>query len=245
MKQIRKRLTYANVMSSIAVFLVLGGGAAIAAKIVLPKNSVGPKQLKKNAVQNTKLAANAVTGDKIADGSVATADLADAAATLAKLASNSVDGTKLVDGSVSTADLADAAVTLAKLADNAVNSAKVVNSSLTASDLGVNSVGFSEIAGNAVRGFQANASGPSTENFGSIATNACATVAVTASPIDGSILNDAIVATPPVAFAGDFSLQAEASTTTTFLLKACNNGTVNPQDPDGAGGSYQYLSFDG
>ena len=32
MKQIRKRLTYANVMSSIAVFLVLGGATAFAAK---------------------------------------------------------------------------------------------------------------------------------------------------------------------------------------------------------------------
>ena len=31
MKQIRKRLTYANVMSSIAVFLVLGGATAFAA----------------------------------------------------------------------------------------------------------------------------------------------------------------------------------------------------------------------
>ena len=31
MKPIRKRLTYANVMSSIAVFLVLGGATAFAA----------------------------------------------------------------------------------------------------------------------------------------------------------------------------------------------------------------------
>lgn len=45
MKLIRKRLTYANVMSSIAVFLVLGGATALAAG--LAKNSVGTKQLKK------------------------------------------------------------------------------------------------------------------------------------------------------------------------------------------------------
>ena len=49
MKRLRKRLTYANVMSSIAVFLVLGGGAAFAAG-KLAKNSVGTKQLKNNAV---------------------------------------------------------------------------------------------------------------------------------------------------------------------------------------------------
>jgi hypothetical protein len=53
-KQIRKRLTYANVMSSIAVFLVLGGATAIAAN-QLGKNSVGSKQLKKNAVTAAKI----------------------------------------------------------------------------------------------------------------------------------------------------------------------------------------------
>jgi hypothetical protein len=61
-KQIRKRLTYANVMSSIAVFLVFGGAAFAAAQ--LPKNSVGTKQLKKNAVATAKIKNNAVTGAK-------------------------------------------------------------------------------------------------------------------------------------------------------------------------------------
>ncbi len=54
MKQIRKRLTYANVMSSLAVFLVIGGGAAFAAT-QLPKNSVGSKQIRKNAVNSAKV----------------------------------------------------------------------------------------------------------------------------------------------------------------------------------------------
>jgi hypothetical protein len=52
-KQIRMRLTYANVMSSIAVFLVLGGAAFAA--VQLPKNSVGTKQLKKNSVVSSKV----------------------------------------------------------------------------------------------------------------------------------------------------------------------------------------------
>ena len=67
MKQARKRLTYANVMSSIAVFLILGGATAVAAG-QLGKNSVGTKQLKQNAVTAAKLKKNAVTGAKIADG---------------------------------------------------------------------------------------------------------------------------------------------------------------------------------
>ncbi|HET7054559.1 MAG TPA: hypothetical protein VFI09_11660 [Solirubrobacterales bacterium] len=63
MKQIRKRLTYANVMSSIAVFLVLGGATALAAG-GLGKNTVGTKQLKKNAVVSSK----------VKDGSLKAAD---------------------------------------------------------------------------------------------------------------------------------------------------------------------------
>jgi hypothetical protein len=67
-KQISKRLSYANVMSSLAVFLVLGGATAFAAG--LAKNSVGPKQLKKNAVTTAKIKNNAVTTSKIKDGAV-------------------------------------------------------------------------------------------------------------------------------------------------------------------------------
>ena len=69
MNQIRKRITYANVMSSIAVFLVLGGATALAAA-QLGKNSVGAKQLKKNAVTTAKIKKNAVTAAKIKDGAV-------------------------------------------------------------------------------------------------------------------------------------------------------------------------------
>lgn len=74
MKQLSKRLTYANVMSSIAVFLVLGGGAAIAAG--LAKNSVGPKQLKKNAVTTAKIKNGAVTGAKVKAGSLTASNFA-------------------------------------------------------------------------------------------------------------------------------------------------------------------------
>ncbi|HEX6666908.1 MAG TPA: hypothetical protein VF081_09990 [Solirubrobacterales bacterium] len=69
MKQIRKRLTYANVMSSIAVFLVLGGATALAAN-QLAKNSVGPNQLKKSAVTTAKIKNDAVTGPKIKEQSL-------------------------------------------------------------------------------------------------------------------------------------------------------------------------------
>ena len=53
MRRLRAHLSYANVMSSIAVFMVLGGSAYAAA--TLPKNSVGSKQIKSNAVTSSKV----------------------------------------------------------------------------------------------------------------------------------------------------------------------------------------------
>lgn len=112
MKQIRKRLTYANVMSSIAVFLVIGGGAAFAA---LGKNTVGTKQLKNNAVTAAKIKKEAVASGKIKNGAV-------------------VNG-KLGSGAVSTDKIVDSAVTSGKLADGAATTGKIANDAVTAGKL--------------------------------------------------------------------------------------------------------------
>jgi hypothetical protein len=66
LSQLRKRLTYANVMSSIAVFFVLGGGAAYAAK------KIGSNQLKANSVTTAKIKKNAVTGAKVKESTLGT-----------------------------------------------------------------------------------------------------------------------------------------------------------------------------
>jgi hypothetical protein len=75
-KQIRKRLTYANVMSSIAVFLVLGGATAFAASKIgsnqLKANSVTTGKIKKEAVTTAKIKKAAVTGAKIKLSSLGT-----------------------------------------------------------------------------------------------------------------------------------------------------------------------------
>lgn len=103
MNKIIKRLTFANVMSSIAVFLVLGGAAFAAAQ--LPKNSVGKKQLKSGAVTTAKLKKNAVTAAKIKDRAVTNTKIQDSAVTTAKLQDGSVTGAKVLDGSLTGADI--------------------------------------------------------------------------------------------------------------------------------------------
>jgi hypothetical protein len=62
------RLTYANVMATVAVFLALGGASSAALK--LPKNSVGSKQLKKNSVVTAKVKKEAITAAKVKKGTL-------------------------------------------------------------------------------------------------------------------------------------------------------------------------------
>lgn len=64
MKQLRERLSYANTMSTIAVFLVLSGASAFAAT-QLGKNSVGTKQIKNGAVSGAKIKKRTITGTNI------------------------------------------------------------------------------------------------------------------------------------------------------------------------------------
>jgi hypothetical protein len=63
MQKLRPRLTYANVIATLALFFALAGGAYAATQ--LPKNSVGSKQLKKNSVTAAKIKNGAITGTKI------------------------------------------------------------------------------------------------------------------------------------------------------------------------------------
>lgn len=68
---LRSHLTFANVVSLLALFVALSGGAYA---LTLPKNSVGARQLKKNAVQGSKIKGGAVTSSKVKDASLLSTD---------------------------------------------------------------------------------------------------------------------------------------------------------------------------
>jgi hypothetical protein len=95
---VRKRLTYANVMSSLAVFLVLGGATAFAAG-QLGKNTVGSKQLKNNAVTAAKVKKEAIVGAKIKKGAI----------TGIKVTNDSLTGTQINESTLSTVPSANSA----------------------------------------------------------------------------------------------------------------------------------------
>jgi hypothetical protein len=70
----RPKLSYANVISTLCLFLLFGGSAAYAAS-QLGKNSVGTKQLKKNSVTTAKIKKNAVTGAKVKEQTLTGSDI--------------------------------------------------------------------------------------------------------------------------------------------------------------------------
>jgi hypothetical protein len=80
MRAVMRRLTYANVIATLALFLALGGGVVWAAGKVGPgklrPNSVSAGKIKRNAVTAAKIRPNAVTATKIRDGAVGFAKLA-------------------------------------------------------------------------------------------------------------------------------------------------------------------------
>jgi hypothetical protein len=71
----RRRLNYSNVVSTLALFLVIAGGTALAA--ALPKNSVTSKTVKDESLKARDLQSDSVDGSEIVEGAVDTAEVED------------------------------------------------------------------------------------------------------------------------------------------------------------------------
>lgn len=73
---LRPRLTYANVVATLALFLAIGGGTVYAAS-KLKKNSVKSVNIARGAVKSSDLGAGSVNGAKIKNETVTGADVKD------------------------------------------------------------------------------------------------------------------------------------------------------------------------
>jgi hypothetical protein len=67
-----RQLTYSNVVSTLCLFILLGGGAYAAS--TLPKNSVGPNQVKKDAIGESEIRKGAVRTSEVKDFSLLAKD---------------------------------------------------------------------------------------------------------------------------------------------------------------------------
>lgn len=138
MKNLKRHLSVANVLSCIALFVALSG-AAVAAT-TLSSKSVKTRHLTKGAITTQKLRNGAVTAAKIRNGAVVGA----------KLAPGAVGSTQLLDGAVRSVDLGGGVVTRGKLKDGAVSEEKLANGAVVNSKLAADAVGTGKIQDGAV-----------------------------------------------------------------------------------------------
>jgi hypothetical protein len=111
---VKPKLSYANVVSTLALFLALGGATAYAVG-QLPPKSIGAKQLRPGAITADKIRKNAVTAPKVKAEAIKSGKLANLAVKEQKLANGSVTSQKLAGGSITTEKIQADAVTGAQL----------------------------------------------------------------------------------------------------------------------------------
>src|SRR3954447_3007743 len=84
MSRIRKHLTYANVMATLAVFLVLGGGTALASYVISSNSQIGPGTVsghKPPTGKHANIIAGSINGQDVADNSLGGADVSESSLT--------------------------------------------------------------------------------------------------------------------------------------------------------------------
>src|SRR5215204_6215726 len=94
-QRLRSHLNYANVISTLALFLVLSGGAAYAANTVFSSDIVDGE------VKTPDLAGAAVTTEKIAQGAVSTEKVKDDNLTGGDVFDNSLKGRDIDESTLS------------------------------------------------------------------------------------------------------------------------------------------------
>jgi hypothetical protein len=107
MRTLLSKLTYANVVATIALFLALGGGAVYAAT-QLGKNAVKSKNIARNAVKSRNIASNAVKTRQLAKNAVKSKKIAANGVTERNIAKEAVSRAKLKAGTLAGLQVADA-----------------------------------------------------------------------------------------------------------------------------------------
>ena len=143
---IARRLTFANVMSALALFTALGGASYAAIKV--PSNSVGTKQIRNQAITTRKLdrrlltslhGARGLTGPQGAQGAQGLPG--------AKGDAGPAGAAALGDGAVTTSKLADASVPPAKLGLTTALATSAVDTNANKAELATCPPGTSIISG--------------------------------------------------------------------------------------------------
>lgn len=125
----RRRLSFANVTSCLALFVALGGTSYAA--INLPANSVGQREIKTGGVGNTEIAANGVRKWEIANNAVGKGEIATSAVGQTEIRNDAVGAGELRANSVGTSEITDGAITPADLSATAKTALGVARAAVT------------------------------------------------------------------------------------------------------------------
>lgn len=129
MRRLPSKLTYANVVATLALCLALGGGAAFAAGKIgssqIAAGGVHTKNLQQRSVTSGKLALGAVHANQIAPRSVGADQIATGAVGPGQLGKDAVSSAAIGKGAVGQTQIANGAVGPAQIADGAVGPAQM------------------------------------------------------------------------------------------------------------------------
>jgi hypothetical protein len=103
--RVRKRLSFANVASAIALFVAFGGTSYAA--VTLPSNSVGLAQIKTGGVGKSEIGSNTVGSSEIRGSSISAPDIKTSAVGPSEVRANAIDSDEIADKGIKSADLAD------------------------------------------------------------------------------------------------------------------------------------------
>jgi hypothetical protein len=133
------------VMATIAVFLVLSGGTAVALS--------GSNTVFSDDIVNDHVFSADVRNDTLAGGGLTAADLRPASVGSSEVADNSLRGADIANGTLGTDDYGDNGIRSIDIAKGAVNSNKVANFELNDEDVGeATLVNFSQFIGSVTAG---------------------------------------------------------------------------------------------
>lgn len=162
MRALLMKLTYANVVATLALFLALGGGAVWAAGEI-GKDAVKSKNIARNAVKARNIASNAVKTRSIAKNAVKSSKIAANAVTERGLAKEAITRSKLKTGTLAGLQVADAQATNVPGLATAPPSAAGVPVSLTGTATFTPATGKSYELLAELRGTASDADGPGPE----------------------------------------------------------------------------------
>ncbi len=166
--RLRTHLTYANVMSTLCFFAVVGGGTAYAA---IAANQVNSRSIKNNAVRSVDVKDGALTGGDVSDSSLTGADVANDSLTGQDVNESTLDlpgapaslppsgpaGGDLT-GSYPNPLLAANSVSAAEILDGTIDFNDIANNGIAAEDIQVGSLTGTQIGDNSLTGADINES---------------------------------------------------------------------------------------